>query len=41
MDCVGYMCGSIKNVDSMLESNKEYLKSFGDGNITYNSSYMP
>ena len=35
MTCVEYMCRSTKNVDSILEVNKEALKSFGDGHHTY------
>ena len=35
------MCGSIKNVDSILEGKKADLKSFGGGNCTYTSLYRP
>ena len=39
MTCVKYLCGTIKNVDSILEGNKLSLKSSGDGNCPYPSSY--
>ena len=39
MNCVEYLQGSIKNKYSILEDNKAALKSFGDENYPYPSSY--
>ena len=41
MTFIGYLCGDIKNIDSILEVNKESPKSFGCGHRPYTSSYRP
>ena len=41
MNCVEYLCGAIKNIDSILEGNKADLKSFRAGNSPYPSTYRP
>ena len=41
MNCVEYMCGSIQNVDSILEGNKADLNLFGYVHRPYPSSYRP
>ena len=41
MTCIEYLRGDIKNIDSILEGNKEALKSSGDGHRTYPPSYRP
>ena len=41
MACIEYLRGDIKNIDLILEGNKANLKSLGDGNRTYPSSYGP
>ena len=41
MTCIEYLCGAIKNVDSIPEGNKAALESFEDGHRPYPSSYTP
>ena len=39
MSCVEYLPGAINNVDSVLKGNNAALKSLGDVNCPYTSSY--
>ena len=41
MTCVEYLCGDIKNVDSILEGKNAALEFFRDGHCLYPSSYRP
>ena len=41
ISCVEYLRGAIKNIYFVLEGNKSVLKSYGDGNCPYSSSYRP
>ena len=40
MTCIEYLCGAIKNVYLMLESNKAASKSFRGGHCPYPSSEL-